>query len=131
MAPTTPKPPAPRAGRKGGRKAGARDLRDRGTPGDPPRPDTRAHAREVREVVGGRDIVERSVRPREEVAAAFRAPEMLVVRSWLGRLPLEPALPPSALVAFPRMWTTRRGRYCRFASPGAGAYALLRARPTF
>jgi hypothetical protein len=30
------------------------------------------------------------------------------------------------------MWNAKRGRYTRFRAPGGmGAYAILRARPTF
>lgn len=96
--------------------------------------DTEAHAREVREVIRGRDIVERTLTEagvRERRPAAFERIDMIVVRNWLRQRPLEPLISATALVAFPRMWTTRRGRYCKFNAPGAGAYGLVRARPSF
>jgi hypothetical protein len=93
--------------------------------------DTQAHAQEVRDVLAGRNIVEHDPATRERQLAAFHAPEMLVVRSWMSRRPLEGPVAAAALVAFPRLWTTERGRYCRFVAPGAGRYGLVRARPTF
>lgn len=113
-----PPPPAP-----AGRKARGAGGREHTGPGE--------HAREGREPRRGGGGVERHPITREQRLAVFHTPEMLVVRSWLARRPLEPAVPAAALIAFPRDWTTRRGRYCRFAAPGAGVYGLLRARPTF
>ncbi len=97
--------------------------------------DTEAHAKLVREVIRGKDIVDKphtSHEPsRERRPAAFHRIDMIVVRTWLRHRPLEPPLSATALVAFPRMWTTKRGRYCKFNAPGAGAYGLVRARPSF
>ena len=93
--------------------------------------ETQAHANEVRSLHSGRDIVERPAQETEKRPAAFDRQELQVVRSWLKRRPLEPNRPASAMVAYPRLWTTNRGRYCRFKAPGGGNYALLRARPTF
>jgi hypothetical protein len=89
------------------------------------------HAKEVREVIRGRDIVERPTDGSERVAPTFGGSDLLVVRSWMKGRPFEPRLEAAALVHFPRQWSTRRGRYCRFQAPGAGSYGLLRARPTF
>lgn len=99
----------------------------------PKHADTEAHAKEVREVIRGRDIVDRQGKEPagERRPAAFQRIDMIVVRTWLRQRPLEPAISATALVAFPRMWTTRRGRYCKFNAPGAGAYGLIRARPSF
>ncbi len=95
--------------------------------------DTEAHAKEVREVIRGKDVLERPVPPelRERKPAAFNRIDMIVVRGWLRNRPLEPPISATAMVAFPRMWTTKRGRYCKFNAPGAGAYGLVRARPSF
>ena len=93
--------------------------------------DTAEHAREVRQVTRGRDIVDKAQRAAEQRPAGFQHADMLVVRSWMQRRPLEGLQPAAALVAFPRMWSTKRGRFCRFVAPGAGSYGLLRARPTF
>jgi hypothetical protein len=98
---------------------------------DPKHPETEKHAKEVREVARGRDIVDRSLLAREVRPPLFKNQDMLLVRSWMMRRPLEPTSPAAALVHFPRMWSTKRGRYCRFQAPGAGVYGLLRARPTF
>lgn len=95
--------------------------------------DTEAHAKEVREVIKGKDTLERPIPPelRERKPAAFNRIDMIVVRGWLRNRPLEPPISATAMVAFPRMWTTKRGRYCKFNAPGAGAYGLVRARPSF
>lgn len=96
--------------------------------------ETEAHAKEVREVIRGRDIVERPISAklhREKKPAGFARADILVVRTWLSQRPLESPISATALVAFPRMWSTRRGRYCRFNAPGAGAYGLVRARASF
>jgi hypothetical protein len=89
------------------------------------------HAREVREVAKGKDIVEKTA-VREKRPAAFDRKELMVVRSWLRRRPLEPTPNATALVQYPRLWNSKRGRYCKFKAPGAGGvYGLLRARPTY
>ncbi|MBN1962176.1 MAG: hypothetical protein JW841_14645 [Deltaproteobacteria bacterium] len=93
--------------------------------------ETKEHADEVREVLSGRNIVELNKATRERQLAVFHSPDMLVVRSWMSRRPIESPQPASAMVAFPRMWTTNRGRYCSFKAPGAGRYGLVRSRPTF
>jgi hypothetical protein len=92
--------------------------------------DTSKHAEEVVSVAKGKDIVEQPA-PREERPPGFDRKEMMVVRSWMERRPLEPASPATAMIEYPRMWTTKRGRYCKFKAPGGGVYALLRARPSF
>jgi len=84
----------------------------------------------VKAVSQGKSIVEPKRDP-EGHAAAFASQDLLVVRAWLERRPIEAAGPAPALVQYPRLWTTKRGRYCRFKAPGAGTYAILRARPTF
>ena len=102
-------------------------------PGQNPE-DTEEHAREVRAVLMGQDIVEGLAGGAEGLETrppAFEQRRMMMVRAWFGRRPLEPPMATAALVAFPRMWTTKRGRYCRFRAPGAGVYGILRARPTF
>ena len=119
----SPRPPAPRGGAWLGAapKLGAQQKVA----------DTEAHAQEVRDVLGGRNIVEHDAAVRERQLAAFHSPDMLVVRSWMSRRAIEGPVPAAALVAFPRLWNTARGRYCRFVAPGAGKYGLVRARPTF
>ena len=121
-----PTPPGPRAGMRPGPGMGGR-----GKPPNAKVAETAAHAKEVREVARGRDIVERPETQKEQTPAGFGNADMLVVRSWMQRRPLEAAAPAAALVHYPRLWTTKRGRYCRFQAPGAGNYGLVRARPTF
>ncbi len=109
------KPPAPGARPSSGKGRGA---------------DTERHAQEVRAVARGKSSLE--VAPAgEERPAAFDRQDLLVVHAWMQRRPLEPKPVAPALVQYPRNWNTKRGRYCRFRAPGAGSYALLRARPTF
>ncbi|MEZ0310316.1 MAG: hypothetical protein ACAI38_00990 [Myxococcota bacterium] len=124
------KPPAGKA------PAQRRDVGKKGDPkkkGKNKNTDTEAHAKEVREITRGKDIVDRPVAAelRERRPAAFNRIDMIVVRTWLRNRPLEPPISATAMVAFPRMWTTKRGRYCKFNAPGAGAYGLVRARPSF
>jgi hypothetical protein len=125
-----PPPPASRDGRRGG-TGGGPGGDGRGKKKKQSRhPETEAHAREIREVARGRDIVDGAAEM-EKRPAPFDRKELMVVRSWLERRPLEPKAQATALVQYPRMWTTKRGRYCKFKAPGAGIYGLLRARPTF
>ena len=114
-APPSPKPPAPR--------------RTGGWPSEP-RPDTREHAKEVRAIAAGVSGLEPGAAPSVRPDALDRT-ELVAVRNWLTARPLEPGPPAAALIEYPRSWTTKRGRYCKFRAPGAGTYALLRARPTF
>ena len=83
------------------------------------------------QVAKGQDIVEGLTPDREKRAAPFDRKGLQEVRSWTRSRPLEPTSPAAALVEYPRMWTTKRGRYSKFRIPGAGTYGLLRARPTF
>jgi|WetSurMetagenome_2_1015567.scaffolds.fasta_scaffold1026936_2 hypothetical protein len=92
--------------------------------------ETEKHAKEVQAVARGMSIVE-PAHESEKRPPAFESRDLLVVRSWLTRRPLEPKPVAPALVQYPRLWTSKRGRYCKFKAPGAGSYALLRARPTF
>ena len=121
----TPPPPA-NAGGIGARSAGA-SKEDR----NKHKEETAEHAAEVRAVAGGKDIVENLRKDTERPSAGFEAEKLQVVRSWINRRPLEPTPAAAAMIEYPRMWTSKRGRYCRFRAPGAGMYALLRARPTF
>jgi hypothetical protein len=123
-----PPPPAGRDGRRGG--GSQADGRGKKKKQPSKHPQTEAHAQEVREVARGRDIVD-GPKAQEKRPPAFDRKELLVVRSWLDRRPLEPTPQATALVQYPRLWATKRGRYCRFKAPGAGVYGLLRARPTF
>ncbi len=126
-----PLPPAPRAGRDGRGGGGAGGGGKGGKQGKKGKhSETEAHARETREVARGRDIVDGPTAG-EKRPAPFDRREMMVVRSWLERRPLEPTAAAAALVQYPRLWTSKRGRYCKFRAPGAGVYGLLRARPTF
>ena len=93
--------------------------------------ETQEHANEIRALVRGTDFVDSPNPDREKRPAPFDRKELQVVRSWAKRRPLEPTGPAPALIPYPRMWTTNRGRYCKFKAPGAAAYALIRARPTF
>ncbi|MCK5689570.1 hypothetical protein KAI87_09895, partial [Myxococcota bacterium] len=82
----------------------------------------------------GVDIVERTLsRPQADHSASSAVPskDMLVVRAWAEKRTLDATPQASAMVSFPRMWTTKRGRYAKFKAPGAGVYGLVRARPTF
>ncbi len=79
----------------------------------------------------GKDIVDAHNATRERRPAPFDRRDLMVVRSWLSRRPLETMPAAAAMVPYPRMWTTKRGRYCRFRAPGAGVYGIVRARPTF
>jgi hypothetical protein len=91
------------------------------------------HAQQVKDVAGGRDIVESAVpeNRRERRPAPFDREELQVVRSWVHNRPLEATSPAAAMVPYPRMWSTKRGRYSKFQVPGMGAFGLVRARPTF
>lgn len=109
-----------RGGRGGGQKQGGKE-------------DTEEHAKEVKAVMGGQDIVESAASGTEveKRPAAFESDQMKVVRSWLDSRPLEPKTAATAMVPYPRNWNSKRGRYCKFKAPGAGVYGILRARPTF
>jgi len=91
--------------------------------------ETQNHAQQVKELNQGKDFVES--KPRPEQAQKGFTPDVLMVRSWLEKRPMEPANKTAAMIPYPRQWATKRGRYCKFRAPGAGTYALIRARPTF
>jgi len=93
--------------------------------------ETEEHAKQVRAVLRGKDGELEWQEHHEAPPPAFEREDMLVVRNWLKRRPVEAPPQAAALIKFPRMWATKRGRYCRFVAPGAGSYGLLRARPTF
>ena len=90
-----------------------------------------AHASEVRDITAGRDFVEAPAVNPEKRPAPFDRQQLEVVRAWVKSRPLEPNNPASARIAYPRMWTTKRGRYTKFKLPGAGIYGIVRSRPTF
>lgn len=124
-----PAPPGP-----AGRRATLRNPKAAGKGGKgkrDPVAETAAHAAEVRALASGHDFVELRPADTEQRPAAFDRKELQVIRSWVQRRPLEPTAPAAAMIDYPRMWTTKRGRYCKFRAPGAGVYALIRARPTF
>jgi hypothetical protein len=125
--------PAPKPGQRLPGKAVGIKGKGKGKSGkkDERHPETEAHAKEVREVTRGRDIVEKKATTHEKRPPAFDRKELMVVRKWLKDRPLEPNPSATAMIPFPRQWTTKRGRYCKFQAPGAGVYGLLRARPTF
>ncbi|MBI5508952.1 MAG: hypothetical protein HY903_09380 [Deltaproteobacteria bacterium] len=104
--------------------------RGRGQAAPSRHPETERHAAEVKATARGLSTLIKSG-DAEKRPPAFDSQDLLVVRSWCERRPIEPQSAASALVRFPRLWSTKRGRYCRFRAPGAGAIALLRARPTF
>src|SRR5688572_19476626 len=85
------------------------------------------HAGEIKDLVAGKDFVEGQHTKRETRPAPFDRRELEVVRSWVQSRPLEPNKPASALISYPRMWTTNRGRYTKFRLPGAGVYGLVRS----
>ena len=91
----------------------------------------KAHADEVKALVSGRDFVEVEDGDAEQRPAAFDRLDLQVVRSWCQQRPLEPRRAAAALVPYPRLWTSKRGRYARFATPAGFTLALLRARPSF
>lgn len=122
--PGLPAPPAPKG-------KGAHSKRDFGGYKSQDVDEYAGHAAEIRALASGRDIVEMGARDAEKRPAAFDRKELGVIRSWVNRRPLEPTQPAAALVDFPRLWSTKRGRYCRFKAPGAGTYAILRARPSY
>ncbi len=113
----------------------------RGPTPPPPRraapAEIRRHAEEIRAQNAGKDTLEKGAGAvaaptgREAKPPGFDHRELLVVRAWLKRRPLETAPAAAALIQYPRLWATKRGRYCKFKAPGAGVYGLLRARPTF
>ena len=107
-----------------------RARRQGGWPIDTTRGVTTEHAQEVKAVAGGKSVVEQ-IMDAERRPPAFDRKELMVVRSWKDQQPLESSKAATAMVQYPRLWTTKRGRYCKFRAPGAGCYALLRARPTF
>jgi hypothetical protein len=113
-------PSLPPPGKRGGKKVPKKSATS----------ETEQHAKEVRAVIRGKDIVDRPEKKSDGSPAQFTG-DMMFVRSWMKNRPLEPQVQAAALVHFPRQWATRRGRYCRFQAPGAGSYGLLRARPTF
>jgi len=107
-----------------------------------PQPDptlTAQHASEVLNISRGQDIVEYetlkrsppSVLRNKPVVGKFSSEEFVEMKRWLGQQPVDAPAPTSPMISYPRMWSTRRGRYCKFKSPGAGSYGLLRARATF
>ncbi|MBJ80409.1 MAG: hypothetical protein CMH60_03745 [Myxococcales bacterium] len=91
--------------------------------------ETQAHANQVRQVTHGQDSV--AGKSAQESAKGGFEPDLLMVRSWLEKRPMEPNNAKAAMIPYPRQWATKRGRYCKFRAPGAGTYALIRARPTF
>lgn len=93
--------------------------------------DFRDHANEIRALSTGTDFVERRDHNPEKRPAPFDRKELQVVRSWVKSRPLEVNSPAAAMVPYPRMWTTKRGRYSKFRVSTAGAYGLIRCRPTF
>lgn len=101
---------------------------------------TQQHAHEVRNLLQGQDIVERNSKESGSTDAATgptpndASPEkqaMMSVKNWMKERPIDMPLPAAPMIQFPRMWTSRRGRYCKFKAPGAGTYGLVRARPSF
>ena len=82
------------------------------------------HTEEVKTLARGKDIVEGLTSKAEQRPPAFDRQELQVVRSWLQRRPLEPTHPAAAMIAYPRMWTTKRGRYCKFRAPGGRGLRL-------
>ena len=127
--PAGPQPPTPAAGAHGGIRSGS-------SFGGYKKQDASnfaEHAQEVKRLAGGGDIVEgsSSAHNAEKRPAPFNRKELQVVRSWAKSRPLEPNSPAAAMVDYPRMWTTKRGRYAKFNIPGTGTYGLVRARPTY
>ena len=107
-----------------------------------PRPNpalTQHHAQEVRGIQGGQDIVDQETLRQEHPASrspaaqggAFSEHQFVEVKDWLRARPANAATPSAPVISYPRMWSTRRGRYCKFKSPGASGYGLMRARATF
>jgi hypothetical protein len=89
-----------------------------------------AHAQELKKLARGKDFVERAEGPMEKRPAPFDRAELEVVRQWLRSRPLEPTPAAAAKVPYPRMWTTKRGRYAQFKLAECN-FGLVRARPTF
>jgi hypothetical protein len=80
----------------------------------------------------GFDAVECSPENGEKVGKAFNGGALIAAKSWLKGRPGEPVANAAAVIKFPRMWSTQRGRYSRFKVPGGkGVYGLLRARPSY
>ena len=103
----------------------------------PGHPETEAHAKEVKAIGQGKNILEKA-QGAQDKAPQFNSKNMLLVRTWLQNRPLEcggepgaPGRPAAALVVYPRLWSTIRGRYTKFKATGAGVYAIVRSRPTF
>lgn len=113
------------------RSRGQQSKKHRGG-GDPS--ETEEHAKEVRALMSGQDFVQLGDRQADLAAKpppAFDREDLKVVRSWLADRPLEPRREATTMIPYPRMWNTKRGRYCKFQAPGAGVYGILRARPSF
>ncbi|MEM6732364.1 MAG: hypothetical protein AAF658_12465 [Myxococcota bacterium] len=123
----------PRDGKAGRKKIQERGARHGGRQGGGSPEETEAHAKEVKALMRGQDIVEGATQADlvEQTPAAFDGSKMKVVRSWMNSRPLEPVKQATTMVPYPRSWNTKRGRYCKFKAPGAGVYGILRARPTF
>jgi hypothetical protein len=127
--PPSPHPPAPGGGSKGASSRNPTGNFQGYTRQDPS--EFRDHANEIKALATGTDFVERKDADPEKRPPAFDRQELQVVRSWVKRRPLEPNSPAAAMVPYPRMWTTKRGRYAKFRVSGTGAYGLIRCRPTF
>jgi hypothetical protein len=93
--------------------------------------ETEDHAKQVRAILRGQDGQLEWHEQNAERPPGFESQDMLVVRAWLTRRSVEAPPQAAALIKFPRMWSTKRGRYCNFSTPGAGSYGLMRARPSF
>jgi hypothetical protein len=109
-----------------------------------PKPDpllTQHHAKEVRSVLQGQDIVERTPQGSQAPSEQGTAPTpkdttaeksaIMSVKKWMKERPIDVPAPAPPMIQYPRMWASRRGRYCKFKAPGAGTYGLIRARPTY
>ena len=102
---------------------------------------TQRHAHEVRNLLQGQDIVDRNNSAEPSATEPGTAPtpndsspenrQIMSVKNWMKERPIDVPAPAAPMIQFPRMWTSRRGRYCKFKAPGAGTYGLVRARPSF
>jgi len=101
---------------------------------------TQHHAKEVRSVLQGQDIVERPSQG-SQTSSESKAPTpnesghgktpMMSVKKWMKERPIDVPVPAPPMIQYPRLWASRRGRYCKFKAPGAGTYGLVRARATY
>ena len=90
------------------------------------------HLHEVLAQASGVDIVEETrgaTRRRAMVFEALRGASQ-TFQEWNDQRPFE-VVDATPMVEFPRDWSSKHGRYCRFHAAAEGTYGVLRARREF